>query len=330
MPFDRPMNTKTQDLPQRAQGSPRNRTAISSLCGRCGLGAISLFVIVFAAFSTDTHGAETAKKSSDLPEDLRRGLVLYYDVETKPVGDKITDLSGYKNDGKAVSVEWVADSQRGGAMKIGLRNSHITVTNNDSLNPSQLTLACWIKQLDSNNRQYIFDKRGNSGFMLRLYTFMINRHKIQADAMMADKAWHHIAATYDGKTQRMYVDGSPVGDVESWRGKPERNSDDLTIGQNITNAGKDGWSLFGLLDDVMMFNRALSAEEVQALFKLQGGVPATASSPLPAAVSTPTPEEKPAAPTPAERIKEIKQLLERGEIKQEEHDRRVKEILDAI
>ena len=34
--------------------------------------------------------------------------------------------------------------------------------------------------------------------------------------------------------------------------------------------------------------------------------------------------------SPAERIKEIKRLLECGEIKQEEHDRRIKEILDAI
>lgn len=34
--------------------------------------------------------------------------------------------------------------------------------------------------------------------------------------------------------------------------------------------------------------------------------------------------------SPADRIKEIKRLWERGEIKQEEHDRRIKEILDAI
>jgi len=117
------MNTKTQDLAQRAQRSPRHRKSFSSLCGRCGLGAI--FAIVFVAFTADTRGADVAKKSSDLPEDLKQGLVLYFDFETKPEGDKIPDLSGYKNDGKSVAVDWLADPQRGGVMKFGAKKSYI-------------------------------------------------------------------------------------------------------------------------------------------------------------------------------------------------------------
>jgi len=262
--------------------------------------------------------------------------VLYYDFETRPVGDKITDLSGYKNDGKAVSVEWVADEQRGGAMKIGPTNSHITVPNNDSLNPAKLTLACWINKPTASGAT-IFDKNAQHGFLFTINrplqsVFIINgADRCRSEISVADGKWHHLVATFDGEKQRVYVDGAPSGNVLLSRNRPERNTDDLAIGQQIADplAGAVGKSLDATLDDVMMFNRALSANEVQALFKLQGGQPS--SSPAARPQSTPSHAPAPEGPSsPADRIREIKQLLERGEIKQEEHDRRVKEILDAI
>jgi len=60
------------------------------------------------------------------------------------------------------------------------------------------------------------------------------------------------------------------------------------------------------------------------LFISQGGEPSSAQ-PTP----TPPPETQ-ATPSPADRIKQIKQLMEQGLIDKSEYDRRVKEILDAI
>ena len=109
-------------------------------------------------------------------------------------------------------------------------------------------------------------------------------------------------------------------------GKIARTDYDLTIGANRSNPdgafGEIGASFNGMMDDVMMFNRALSAEEVQILFKLQGGV--LVSKP-PAATSEP--QSKPNA---AERLKQVKQLFDQGLINKEDYDKKVKEIMDSL
>jgi len=346
------MNTKTQDLAQRAQRSPRHRKSFSSLCEHCGLGAIFLLAVVFAFFTASTRGADVAKKSPDLPEDIRRGLVLYYDFESKPVGDKITDLSGSKNDGKAiaddgkaVAVEWVKDPQRGGVIKFGRKNSYITVPNNDSLNPPHLTLAVWIKASICKGVRNIFRKSENDeggdwwGLLLAgkynhanpnegkvsFYPFKGYSSAISGpDGRVTDNQWHHVVATYDGSEAKVYVDGKqPAGPRKPYSGEVKSTLSDLAI-------GKSNWDPIQeptLMDDVMMFNRALSAEEVQVLFKLQDGKSESTPAARPQSTPSPAPED---TLTPADRIKQIKRLLERGEIKQEEHDRRIKEILDAI
>jgi len=332
-------------LARRAQRSPRFGSAgtwdISSLCVRCGLGAIFLLAVVFSFVTASTQGADVARKSSDLSEDLKRGLVLYYDFEKKPAGDKILDMSGKGNDGKAVAVEWISDPRRGGVAKIGLTNSHITVPNNDSLNPTQLTLACWIQRTYTDKVcRRIIDKCYDKGFALSMSPggrmtgkvgFTVNGKWCGSGVAVCDGSWHHIAATYDGNEQRLYVDGVPQGDGKRWEGRSAANTFDLTIGQNPVNPnpklGEVGASLNGTLDDVAMFNRALSPDEIRELFQSQGGEISAA----PAAQERPTPApESHGTSTPADRIKQIKQLMEQGLIDKEEYDRRVKEVLDAI
>jgi len=345
------MNTKTQDLAQRAQRAPRHRKSISSLCG---LGARFLLAVVFSAA---THGADPATKPADLPEDLKRGLVLYLDFETKPVGDKITDLSGYKNDGKAVAVDRLADPQRGGVMKFGPKDSYITVRNNDSLNPPHLTLSVWIKRSSCDSYVKIISKRGEeTGLYMSISgnspedthqdsrQYQVNvasRHggkktivSSGPDGNVLDGKWHHVVGTFGGAEARLYVDGrQPDGAQKPLVEELLPSTSDLTIGNNRSHpvpvANETLRSFNGLMDDVMMFNRALSADEVQALFELQGGK--SASTPAARPQLSPSPAPGSGSPsTPADRIKQIKQLMERGEINQEEHDRRVKEVLDAI
>ena len=70
--------------------------------------------------------------------------------------------------------------------------------------------------------------------------------------------WSHVAATTDGTTTRLYVNGSLVAN-QAQSGAPSRSNDPLTI-------GSDGllqafWS--GGIDEVRVYNRALSASEIQ-------------------------------------------------------------------
>ncbi|MGQ9591593.1 MAG: LamG-like jellyroll fold domain-containing protein, partial [Planctomycetota bacterium] len=78
-------------------------------------------------------------------------------------------------------------------------------------------------------------------------------------------AWHHIAATYDGTTSRLYVDGEEVGSaaigpvsLEPWRGP-------LRIGMYSDIDAQ--FQTLGELDDVRIFQRALAREEVRRSFE---------------------------------------------------------------
>jgi hypothetical protein len=73
--------------------------------------------------------------------------------------------------------------------------------------------------------------------------------------------FHHVACTYDGSTMRLYMDGGLVGDL--FVGLPSASSDGVWI-----NSG--GECLDGLIDEVSIYNRALSDEEILEIYNAAG------------------------------------------------------------
>jgi len=281
--------------------------------------------------------------------DINSGLILHYDFNAEPVGGKIPDLSGHGNDGQAVGVQWVADGHQGGSVLFVPTDTYIRVPNNDSLNPSNITLAAWIKTSDQGDTwRRVFDKSFTNGYALSIgggHTSG-NRSKGRAvievgakdshnkggeggDVFVTDGQWHHLAVTYNGDELHLYVDGWPQQHVSRWEGRIPANSFDLTLGMNLVNPNPKfnevGASLDGLMDDAMIFNRALSDEEVQALFKSQGGV--LGPKPMPPQPAATAPAAQPSA---TDRLKQIKDLLDQGLINQDQYDQKKKEIIDSM
>jgi chitodextrinase len=90
----------------------------------------------------------------------------------------------------------------------------------------------------------------------------------------ADHAWTHVAATYDGDAVRLYVDGV-LRSERSVPGAIEASDGPLRIGGNAV------WPEFfaGQIDDVRVYDRALSALQIQADL----AAPVTTAVPAPAA-----------------------------------------------
>ena len=76
---------------------------------------------------------------------------------------------------------------------------------------------------------------------------------------VAANGWHHIAATFDGLEQNTYLDGKLVSTVEN-TGEMNINSDPVYIGSNGSSRYFNG-----LVDDVQIYDVALSAEEIEDL-----------------------------------------------------------------
>jgi|GEM_PF-937707 len=75
--------------------------------------------------------------------------------------------------------------------------------------------------------------------------------------------WHHVCGTYDGSQIRLYVDGV-LDATQAYTGGITTNSYDLCIGQNL-EGGDPFWD--GLIDDVCIYNHALSDDEVALLHR---------------------------------------------------------------
>jgi len=305
-----------------------------------------LVIAIFglASFTTNALGAELSAKASALPEELSQGLVLYYSFDSEPSAKEIVDESGKGNNGLPVNVQWVKEGHQGGCTSFGPTNSYITVPNKDSINPPRLTMAAWIKTSCKDAVwPRIFDKGTDKGYTL---TMGSKRWKGQVclevgpanvfsgiDVQVADGQWRHIVGTFDGADAKLYVDGRLIR-TGHWVGEVGITPYDLTIGANRSNPkadkGEVGVSFNGMMDDVMMFNRALSTDEVQALFKVQGGMLGAKlknSSLVTITPAKPAAQNKPGAD---ERLKQVKQLLDQGLIDKENYDRKVKEIIDSI
>ena len=221
-------------------------------------------------------------------ESLRKGLVLHLTFDRDETGGKVTDTSGRGNTGKAAGVRWTADGRKGGAYEFTADGDEIVVSNNASLNPKQLTLAAWIKTSTRDNKwRRIFDKSYSRGYALSIAAdWQGNQwnglasleigpgsHFSLTRTVVADGQWHLVVATFDGTEQLLFVDGKPQGLPLSWGSPGQVGTTDfnLVIGCNRSSLGDYdfGMSFRGFIDEPMMWNRALSPEEVAFLYRSQ-------------------------------------------------------------
>jgi len=214
--------------------------------------------------------------------DQRRDLVMYFSFDQPPVGGMVHDESGAGHDGRVVNATWVAEGRHGGALRFARANSYVSVSNDPALNPPQITVTAWVKTSYSDAVwRRIVDKGYSAGFAMSIGgetkgqefhgrpVFEINRHATLGDANLRvdDGNWHHLAGTFDGAAMSFYVDGVLQARRLHFPDRIEANAFDLTIAGNRSTAGGNevGASLDGLIDEVMIFNRALSAAEIRAL-----------------------------------------------------------------
>jgi len=88
--------------------------------------------------------------------------------------------------------------------------------------------------------------------------------------------WHHIAATYDGQIFKCYIDGE-LAEEWAYAGTMPENTASVTIGQR----SRGGTYFNGIIDEVAIYDRALSEEEIPPIM-LGVGDFGQASAPNPA------------------------------------------------
>jgi glucose/arabinose dehydrogenase len=163
----------------------------------------------------------------------------------------------------------------------------IEIMNVPELNPEQFSVSVWLKPTTivpyghiishSNRGQtagWQFDTFSTSGTggaaatTLRFGIFNSNGTLFSpADITLSRDTLIHIVGTFDGKTLRVYKDGKPAGEVELAGTYTAESGVPLRIGSAAYCSSCNRWS--GVMDDMRMYNRTLSAEDVAQLSNAQ-------------------------------------------------------------
>lgn len=89
-------------------------------------------------------------------------------------------------------------------------------------------------------------------------------------ANVADGAWHHAAIVSEGWSTKLFLDGQEVSAAYTWSGGPS-SREPVLIGKEFANfVAPYGEGFFvGNIDDVRIYNRALSISEVAELYSVE-------------------------------------------------------------
>ena len=80
-----------------------------------------------------------------------------------------------------------------------------------------------------------------------------------------EEGWHHLAASYDGRALRVYPDGEPSGNRAIEPKGISQSEFEIFIGTD--QYAPEPVYTRGVIDELRVYNRALSAAEVMTLSK---------------------------------------------------------------
>ena len=196
------------------------------------------------------------------------GLVAAYSF-SEGTGTTTADQSGTGNNGTLVGATWTTSGKFGYALSFNGSSARVTVPDSASLDlTTGMTLMAWISPAASTSWRTVVLKETSNDLAYALYASSdTNRpgvwittnstQSIAGTAPLAVNMWTHLAATYDGGTLRVYVNGAQVGS------KAVTQSMLISTGP-LQIGGNAVWGEYfsGLIDDVRVYNRALTSAEI--------------------------------------------------------------------
>ncbi len=198
------------------------------------------------------------------------GLLAFY-----PFNSDANDISGNGNNGTVNGATLTNNrfSIPNKAYNFDGSTADIQVSDSASLRPSAVSVQVWMKSttvggylvsksLNGGWSSYaIYASSGNLAFHIGNSAFF--NVSPFASANVWDGNWHHIVGTYDGTTIRLYEDGVEVGTGTPDNRILDYSTDPLTIGNYQPTAS---YHFNGDLDDVRIYDRALTPSEITALY----------------------------------------------------------------
>src|SRR3989441_755782 len=239
----------------------------------------------FAVLATLTSLTVPSPASAQTP-----GLVAAY-AFNEGSGTTVADISGNNNNGTITAATWTTAGKFGNALAFNGTSALVTVPNAASLQlTTGMTLEAWVfPTATPTGWRAIVDKTVDGYYLMASTdqnrpaaggTWVGGNQNTYGPSVVAVNTWTHLAATFDGATVRLFVNGVQVAS--------QAQTTALASTTGTLQIGGDSYPnefFAGRIDEVRIYNRALSAAEIQA--DMNTAVGGTPPSPDTAAPSTP-------------------------------------------
>jgi hypothetical protein len=184
---------------------------------------------------------------------------------------------------------WNLNAQSGKVLNLDGVNTYMSVTDHPDLDfgaSQNKTVTCWIKTITNTGTPRIFAKRaGSSGNGYEFWTgngtnagkFAMNMSGTgspnnistagYSSASIADDSWHHVALVLDASSSRTlygYLDGVLVNTGKTFTSTTSDFSNALNFIVGATSDGTNSYKWAGQIDNIRIWNKAMTATELQA------------------------------------------------------------------
>jgi Concanavalin A-like lectin/glucanases superfamily len=233
-------------------------------------------------------------------QELLDDLIGYWRLNDAPGSATARDWSAWGNDGTLVGLDpataWVADGPEGGALSVQ-GNGYVNVPDSASIDSitDQLTVAAWIfltapvmantygtaisRQIGAGyDQHYHLSVNGQQQAILFITTPKAGQVVIGSPMTVPQQTWVHLAGTYDGGQARLYVNGAEVASAAATGPFAAETNPVILSGNGNGTDYTVSEFVPGQLDEVMLYRRALGADEIA---RLEGGalLPSAGSHP---------------------------------------------------
>ncbi|HOZ48791.1 MAG TPA: glycoside hydrolase family 99-like domain-containing protein [Candidatus Hydrogenedentes bacterium] len=235
-----------------------------------GLGPYNTLYAAKKARAAEGHKG-VFRKGGDAP-----GLVAWWTFDEEEGCDSAWDYTGHGHGGRLCDARRV-EGFDGKALECA--GGSVEVAASPDFAPRKgLTIACRLKTDVPNQDDRWFANRIHDGHVDAGFRFGLNRgrltwavpqsrwsHHVTAEEPLPLGRWVHVAGTCDNRCIRIYMDGRRVAELARW-GVVKDGGTRLTLGNyDVGHAAH----FEGLLDDVRVYDHALTDAEIVAL--AQGG-----------------------------------------------------------
>lgn len=246
---------------------------------------LATFFITGGIFVLAELGGYGVNGPATAPNSLDYGLVGYWDME-EGSGQTIKDKSGNGNDGtlganNSVGTDdpaFVSGHNSSGPNGTGLKfdgiNDYARILHSDSLSPTAaITVQAWINPDGAQpDHARIVDKAYNISYSLNVTS--ANKLEFQAHlggvaqtflstGTFTPNVFNNVAVTYNGSNVAFFINGVPAGTfVPTTNGAIGTGTNNFSIGINTGN----GNVFRGSLDEIRVYNRAISEDEIRLLY----------------------------------------------------------------